>query len=159
MCSSDLVGAQEGADAVDAHEVRGRDAAQGGAGRRRRRQPRAAPAAQAQRQQQQQEGEEEAAAECQERKCAEKSEGAAPSTAQTSLREIRRAVRTIIDIGGQDSKVICLDGEGNVTNFVMNDKCAAGTGRFLELMARTLELEMDGMAAIGLSWEIGRAHI
>ena len=41
----------------------------------------------------------------------------------------------------------------NVTNFVMNDKCAAGTGRFLELMARTLELEMDEMAAIGLSWE------
>ena len=61
--------------------------------------------------------------------------------------------RAIVDIGGQDSKVICLDGEGNVTNFVMNDKCAAGTGRFLELMARTLELEMDEMAAIGLSWE------
>ena len=35
--------------------------------------------------------------------------------------------RAIVDIGGQDSKVICLDGEGNVTNFVMNDKCAAGT--------------------------------
>ena len=50
----------------------------------------------------QQEGEEEAAAECQERKCAEKSEGAAPSTAQTSLREIRRAVRTIIDDSSED---------------------------------------------------------
>ena len=37
--------------------------------------------------------------------------------------------RTVIDIGGQDSKVICLDGNGNVTNFVMNDKCAAGTRR------------------------------
>ena len=50
----------------------------------------------------QREGEEEAAAECQERKCAEKSEGAAPSTAQTSLREIRRAVRTIIDDSSED---------------------------------------------------------
>ena len=50
----------------------------------------------------QQEGEEEAAAECQERKRAEKSEGAAPSTAQTSLREIRRAVRTIIDDSSED---------------------------------------------------------
>ena len=50
----------------------------------------------------QQEGEEEAAAECQKRKCAEKSEGAAPSTAQTSLREIRRAVRTIIDDSSED---------------------------------------------------------
>ena len=52
------------------------------------------------------------------------------------------AARTIVDIGGQDSKVICLDGEGAVTNFVMNDKCAAGTGRFLEMMARTLELTL-----------------
>ena len=58
-----------------------------------------------------------------------------------------------MDIGGQDSKVICLDGAGNVSNFVMNDKCAAGTGRFLELMARTLELELDEMAELGLSWE------
>ncbi len=62
-------------------------------------------------------------------------------------------VRTIIDIGGQDSKVIRIDDEGNVVNFVMNDKCAAGTGRFLELMARTLELSLDEMSAIGLEWE------
>ena len=60
--------------------------------------------------------------------------------------------RAIVDIGGQDSKVICLDGEGNVTNFVMNDKCAAGTGRFLELMARTLELSMEEMSTAGLTW-------
>lgn len=46
--------------------------------------------------------------------------------------------RTIIDIGGQDSKVIRLGESGNVIDFAMNDKCAAGTGRFLELMARTL---------------------
>lgn len=57
--------------------------------------------------------------------------------------------RCIIDIGGQDSKVICLDGQGNVENFVMNDKCAAGTGRFLEAMGRTLELSLDEMSAKG----------
>ena len=62
------------------------------------------------------------------------------------------SVRTIIDIGGQDSKVIRVDEGGNVVNFVMNDKCAAGTGRFLELMARTLELTMDEMSAAGLDW-------
>lgn len=63
------------------------------------------------------------------------------------------SVRTIIDIGGQDSKVIRLDDNGNVTNFVMNDKCAAGTGRFLELMARTLELSLDDMSRLGLDWK------
>ncbi|MGI6211865.1 MAG: acyl-CoA dehydratase activase [Anaerovoracaceae bacterium] len=46
--------------------------------------------------------------------------------------------RTIVDIGGQDSKVIKLSKEGQVMNFVMNEKCAAGTGRFLEVMARVL---------------------
>ena len=47
-------------------------------------------------------------------------------------------VRTVIDIGGQDIKAISIDENGAVTNFLMNDKCAAGTGRFLEMMARTL---------------------
>lgn len=61
--------------------------------------------------------------------------------------------RTVIDIGGQDSKVICLDGKGNVINFVMNDKCAAGTGRFLEAMAKTLELELEEMGRRGLLWK------
>ncbi len=50
--------------------------------------------------------------------------------------------RTVIDIGGQDAKVIRLDGEGNVADFVMNDKCAAGTGRFLEVMARVLNCDI-----------------
>ncbi|GJQ49425.1 benzoyl-CoA reductase subunit BadG [Candidatus Kuenenia stuttgartiensis] len=58
--------------------------------------------------------------------------------------------RTIIDIGGQDSKVIKIDGNGNVLDFVMNDKCAAGTGRFLEVMARTLEIELEEMGEISL---------
>ena len=61
--------------------------------------------------------------------------------------------RTVIDIGGQDSKVISLDEKGNVVNFVMNDKCAAGTGRFLEMMARTMELTLPEMSRLGLSWE------
>ena len=58
-----------------------------------------------------------------------------------------------MDIGGQDSKVICLDETGAVTNFIMNDKCAAGTGRFLEMMARTLELDMDQMSQKGMRWD------
>lgn len=61
--------------------------------------------------------------------------------------------RTIIDIGGQDSKVICLAADGRVENFIMNDKCAAGTGRFLEMMARTLELEMPEMDRLSLEWQ------
>ena len=61
-------------------------------------------------------------------------------------------VRTIIDIGGQDSKVIRLDENGQVINFLMNDKCAAGTGRFLELMARTLEMTLPEMSEKGRHW-------
>lgn len=61
--------------------------------------------------------------------------------------------RTIIDIGGQDSKVICLDAGGSIVNFMMNDKCAAGTGRFLEMMARTLEMDLEEMSGLGLRWQ------
>ncbi len=60
------------------------------------------------------------------------------------------AVRTILDIGGQDSKAIRLNEHGDVTDFVMNDKCAAGTGRFLEMMARTLEIGIDELGPISL---------
>ncbi|HCX02642.1 MAG: acyl-CoA dehydratase activase [Smithellaceae bacterium] len=59
-------------------------------------------------------------------------------------------IRTIIDIGGQDSKAIALDERGKVRNFVMNDKCAAGTGRFLEVMARALEVNLDEFGAMSL---------
>ncbi|MCP4266944.1 MAG: hypothetical protein GY777_15465 [Candidatus Brocadiaceae bacterium] len=59
--------------------------------------------------------------------------------------------RTVIDIGGKDSKAIKLDGKGNVLDFSMNDKCAAGTGRFLEVMARTLEIELDDMGELSLT--------
>lgn len=54
-------------------------------------------------------------------------------------------VKTIIDIGGQDSKVISVRSNGSVADFVMNDKCAAGTGRFLEVMASVLKLTIDEM--------------
>lgn len=62
------------------------------------------------------------------------------------------SVRTVVDIGGQDSKVIRLDENGSVVNFVMNDKCAAGTGRFLEMMARTMEMDLDQMSKAGLNY-------
>lgn len=52
-------------------------------------------------------------------------------------------VRTIIDIGGQDSKVINVSGAGKVLDFVMNDKCAAGTGRFLQVMAAALGMDVS----------------
>ncbi|MCK4824968.1 2-hydroxyglutaryl-CoA dehydratase [bacterium] len=61
------------------------------------------------------------------------------------------STRTVVDIGGQDSKVISLDENGNVNNFVMNDKCAAGTGRFLEVMANVLEVPLEKMGEISLS--------
>ena len=52
-------------------------------------------------------------------------------------------VRTVLDIGGQDVKAISLDESGRVINFYMNDKCAAGTGRFLEVMSRILGVNID----------------
>ena len=58
------------------------------------------------------------------------------------------AARTVIDVGGQDSKAIRLDDKGRVLDFAMNDKCAAGTGRFLEVMAAALEVELDQLAAL-----------
>lgn len=59
--------------------------------------------------------------------------------------------RTIIDVGGQDSKGIALNDQGKVMDFVMNDKCAAGTGRFLEVMAHALEEDLDRFGELGLS--------
>ncbi len=58
--------------------------------------------------------------------------------------------RTVIDIGGQDSKVIAIDGRGGVTNFVMNDKCAAGTGRFLDVMAGVLHVDISEIGDVSL---------
>lgn len=63
------------------------------------------------------------------------------------------SVRTVVDIGGQDSKVIRIDETGAVVNFVMNDKCAAGTGRFLEMMARTMEMSLEDLSGRGLEYQ------
>ncbi len=60
-------------------------------------------------------------------------------------------IRSIIDIGGQDTKAIILDDSGRITNFVMNDKCAAGTGRFLDVIARSLQEPMDNFVKLALS--------
>ncbi len=57
-------------------------------------------------------------------------------------------VRTVIDIGGQDVKVIEIE-NGMMKNFVMNDKCAAGTGRFLDVMARVLEVRVEDLGDLG----------
>lgn len=54
-------------------------------------------------------------------------------------------IRTILDIGGQDSKVINLDNDGNVSNFIMNDKCAAGTGRFLQVTSTLLGSDVENI--------------
>jgi len=56
--------------------------------------------------------------------------------------------RLLIDIGGQDSKSILLDANGRVVDFAMNDKCAAGTGRFLEAMARALQVDIDELGEL-----------
>ena len=57
-------------------------------------------------------------------------------------------IRTIIDIGGQDSKVIKINEKGNVVDFLMNDKCAAGTGRFLQVMSNALEIDIDELSQL-----------
>ena len=61
--------------------------------------------------------------------------------------------RTVIDIGGQDSKVIRVGPNAKVLNFTMNDKCAAGTGRFLEVMAAKLEITLEDLGRLSLSAE------
>jgi len=59
-------------------------------------------------------------------------------------------IRTIIDLGGQDTKVISLDEDGGIIDFVMNDKCAAGTGRFLEVIAGALQVNLEKLGELAL---------
>jgi predicted CoA-substrate-specific enzyme activase len=63
------------------------------------------------------------------------------------------SVRTILDMGGQDCKAIRCDEEGKVTNFIMNDKCAGGTGRFLEMIAEVLNVPLTDMGELSLRSE------
>ncbi len=58
--------------------------------------------------------------------------------------------RTLIDIGGQDCKVIRISPQGRVVDFAMNDKCAAGTGRFFEAMSRVLEISLERLSELSL---------
>lgn len=59
------------------------------------------------------------------------------------------ATRTVIDIGGQDAKAIRLDADGRVVRYAYNDKCASGTGRFLEIMADALEVDLEALGRVG----------
>ncbi|MEE8480005.1 MAG: acyl-CoA dehydratase activase [Desulfobacterales bacterium] len=68
-------------------------------------------------------------------------------------RYLNPKIRSVIDIGGQDSKAIVMDEKGRVKDFAMNDKCAAGTGRFLEVMARALEVNLDDFGKMSLNAE------
>jgi len=61
------------------------------------------------------------------------------------------SVRMVIDIGGQDAKAIRLDDQANVIRYVYNDKCASGTGRFLEVMADALNIDLNNMGEVSLS--------
>ncbi len=58
------------------------------------------------------------------------------------------SARTVVDIGGQDAKAIRMDEKGNVDRYVYNDKCASGTGRFLEIIADSLDIKLEDMGAI-----------
>lgn len=60
------------------------------------------------------------------------------------------SVRTILDMGGQDCKAIRNDERGRVANFAMNDKCAAGTGRYMEMVAEELDLGLDDLGGMSL---------
>jgi predicted CoA-substrate-specific enzyme activase len=64
------------------------------------------------------------------------------------IRRLLPAARTIIDIGGQDTKVIFLDSRGGVRDFATNDRCAAGTGRFFELLAERLNVGIDSLGRL-----------
>jgi len=63
---------------------------------------------------------------------------------------LKPEIRTVIDVGGQDCKVVRVDAGGKLEDFAMNDKCAAGTGRFLEMMARTLGVDISELGALAL---------
>ncbi|MBI4729011.1 MAG: 2-hydroxyglutaryl-CoA dehydratase [Acidobacteria bacterium] len=68
-------------------------------------------------------------------------------------RFLEPATRTVVDVGGQDSKAMALGPDGKVADFVMNEKCAAGTGRFLEVMAHALGVDLAefGALAVGVA--------
>lgn len=68
-------------------------------------------------------------------------------------------VRTVLDLGGQDCKAIRVDETGKVANFILNDKCAAGTGRYLESVAKTLSLSLEEIGPLSLGLVEGPASV
>ena len=62
-------------------------------------------------------------------------------------------VRTILDMGGQDCKAIRCDPSGNIANFIMNDKCAAGVGRYLEIIAQVIDIPLEKIGEASLDFE------
>ena len=66
------------------------------------------------------------------------------------IRSLFEGAQVLIDIGGQDSKAVRLDNNGQVADFAMNDKCAAGTGRFLEAMAQALQVDIEELSDLDL---------
>jgi len=83
------------------------------------------------------------------------SPGAVPVTeikaAAIGARAVLSACRALVDVGGQDTKVVALDPDGRVRKFAMNDRCAAGTGRFLEVMATALAFTPGEFVAAALA--------
>ena len=69
------------------------------------------------------------------------------------VRHVVPEVRGILDVGGQDSKAIALEADGQVRDFAMNDRCAAGTGRFLEVMASAFDMDLEEAARRAVSAE------
>ena len=69
----------------------------------------------------------------------------------TAVKHFHPDLRAILDIGGQDTKAILLDEQGLMKKFEMNDKCAAGTGKFLEIMAMTLGVTLEEFGPLALS--------
>ena len=66
------------------------------------------------------------------------------------IKNLFKGTQILIDIGGQDSKAVRLDADGQVIDFAMNDKCAAGTGRFLEAMARALQVDIEELSDLDI---------
>jgi len=72
-----------------------------------------------------------------------------------AVKHLVPAAETVIDVGGQDAKVVRIRPDGKVENFVMNDKCAAGTGRFLEVMCRVFGVKLDELSALAAAGKPG----
>ena len=67
------------------------------------------------------------------------------------VHELHPEIKTVIDIGGQDSKIITANESGQIADFIMNDRCAAGTGRFLEVMCSRIGMEIEEFANLDVA--------